>query len=482
MNAADIKGENNPQIVSTDTLILFLLTVAGFIKWDLLANPLAPPGSILAKVPQPFVPLVRLFLPAEGAALFSPYRWMLVSLAVLSLLIYLVLDVIKNLEGGEAKLSFSTKFENFVYWAKFVIIIFITMVIVLLPALQQISRRHSSGRLWEFSNDNVIQTEEAIKFVLAGKNPYSENYLHTPMVKFQQNVKNPALYHFVYMPSDILFSIPFYLLSRKLIGWYDQRFIYLSLFIFLLWLVSRFAQKKEKKLTLITIFALNPFMAPFVVEGRNDVFTLFWIVLSIYFLLQRRNSLSVAALAIAVTHKLFAVILLPFYWLYLLQPRSYSWSDVSQSLWKEKGRVGIFILVSGAILLPFIIWDFRSFFDDIWLYGAGRTFMSMSIEGPTTFGVGTLILYTGAVKSIHDYFPFWILQLVSGLPLLVYFLLKQARTKSVGILILGYTVVLFAVLFFSRFFHDNYLGLIVALLAWVSLGDFSLLQTRGEKA
>jgi len=480
LNRTDEKSEIHSRVVSGDTLMLFLLTLAGFARWDLLANPLSSPAAILANLPRFLVPLVRPLLPTQGAPLFSPYRWALVSLTVLSLLAYLILDILKNLEGNNIRLPHGLLFENFVYRSKQAIIAFVILVIVLLPALQQISRRHSSGRLWEFSNDNVIQTEEAIKFLLSGKNPYEENYLNTPMARVQSNINSPALHHFVYMPSDLLLSVPFYLIFQKVIGWYDQRFVYLLLFIFLLWLLPRFARTEEKKLALLTIFALNPFMAPFVIEGRNDVFILFWIVISVYFLLQQRKSLSVISLAIAITHKFFSLLLLPFYWLYLLQPKSFSWKELLGGLRERKREIGLFILVAGGILLPFAAWSPGSFFDDVWLYGVGRTFKSMPIEGPTTFGVGTLVLYAGAVKSIDAYFPFWILQAAVGLPLLIYFLRKQIKMGTIQIMILGYAVVLFATLFFSRFFHDNYLGFVVALLAWASLGDFDPIPAGGK--
>jgi hypothetical protein len=469
-----MQGRNKKtfKVISADTLVLFLLTLAAFSRWDLLANPLAPSGSVLEKFPRVLAPFLRLFLPAEGAVLFSPYRWMLVSLLVLFLLVYLVLDVVRNLEGEGLRLPFGLNFGRLVFGIKTAILIYIVAVIVILPALQQISRRHSSQRPWEFANDNVVQTEEAIRFVVSGRNPYREDYLRTPMVRFHSDSENRALHHFVYMPSDVLLSIPFYLFSKRFVGWYDQRFVYLLLFVLLLWILPRFAQEEEKKLSLLAIFALNPFVAPFVVEGRNDVFTLFWIVVSVYFLLRQRNALSVVSLAVAGTHKLFALLLLPFYWVYLLGTTRLSRRELFEGLRSRKKEIALFLLTVGVILLPFVFWDFGAFIDDVWLYGVGRTFKSMPVEGPTTFGVGTLVLYAGAVKSIDAYFPFWIFQLAAGLPLLVYFLRKQAGTGSMQIAILGYSIVLFVALFFSRFFHDNYLGFVVTLLAWASLGDF----------
>jgi len=108
----------------------------------------------------------------------------------------------------------------------------------------------------------VIQTEAAIDFTLAGRNPYVEDYVGTPMAEWGINEFRTALYHYPYLPWTFLFSAPFKLLSDAAIGWYDQRFVYLLLFAITLLLAPALAAARQAKLMLVMLIGLNPSWAP----------------------------------------------------------------------------------------------------------------------------------------------------------------------------------------------------------------------------
>ncbi|MCX7670269.1 MAG: hypothetical protein N2439_09375, partial [Anaerolineae bacterium] len=69
------------------------------------------------------------------------------------------------------------------------------------------------------------------------------------------------------------------------------------------------------------------------------------------------------------------------------------------------------------------------------------------------------------VANRFVYWPFWIPQLLCGLPLLAALLWRQARANTPTRALWGYGLFLFVFFYVSRFMNENYLGYILALLA-----------------
>ncbi len=399
------------------------------------------------------------------------------TLMVAIMMIYLLLDIVQR---GHLKTQHPllTK-ERLIFTAKlFLATLFIFMSVVL-PTLRNIVDRHAS-QPYMYAHDGQIQTEEAIKFLLAGKNPYTETYLKTPMAELQKSpgefgLRTPApLFHNAYLPFLFLFSIPFYLISINTIGWYDQRFVYLLLFVGLMVLLPKLTRDRSKKLSLLIGFGLNLFFAFFLVEGRNDVFLLFWLVLTLLLLQRRRIALSSAALALACTSKHTGLLFLPFYLLYLLarDPPRKAIPPGLKAIWP-------FLLVCGLIIIPFLIWDGPSFIDDTLLYISGRSSSSFPIWG---YNLGRILVALGFIESRDSYFPFWILQLIFALPTLIWLLKKQWQDNHLGHCLLGYAAFSLVFIFFSRFLHDNYFGYIVVIATIAYFSDLTRFSTRENDA
>ena len=63
------------------------------------------------------------------------------------------------------------------------------------------------------------------------------------------------------------------------------------------------------------------------------------------------------------------------------------------------------------------------------------------------------------------YWPFWIPELIIGVPLLLFLLYRQMRANTLANLCWHGAIFLFAFAYVSRFLNENYLGYILALLA-----------------
>ena len=224
-----------------DVVLLFVLVIAR-VRIDTLADLVLPErhGDVAA------LPWVRSLLSANGLELLSdwltdPISLLLITLTFAALGTYLFVDAVAGQLGEERA-----------YRLKMALVWLIVFSTVIGKSALLISLRHATGPAAYTHDGGVIQTEETIKYILAGKNPYVEDYRDTPMAEWGLDYRT-ALDHYPYLPWTFLFSTPFYLVSRTLLGWYDQRFVYLLLFIIMLALVPRLARGPTDKLALVMI-------------------------------------------------------------------------------------------------------------------------------------------------------------------------------------------------------------------------------------
>jgi hypothetical protein len=322
--------------------------------------------------------------------------------------------------------------------------------------------RHVTGPASFCHDGGVIQTEEATKYLLAGKNPYVEDYVDTPMAEWGLDYRT-ALYHYPYLPWTFIFSAPFYVASQALLGWYDERFVYLLLFLVVLLVASRLARDPARRLCLVMVLGLNPIMGSDVIFGQNDVFVLAWVVLSVYLLERGQDTWSLVMLGLACASKPTTWFLVPFYALYLVRREGFSSRDEIRAL-------GLFLLRKIAPLLvvlvllvaPFVLWDFGAMFDDVWRWASGTAEVPYQITG---WGLANFVLALGLVESRLDYFPFWIPELLICLPLFLYLLRRQWKRNSIASMLYHYAFLTLAFFYTSRFMNENYLGYLLAVLA-----------------
>lgn len=132
----------------------------------------------------------------------EPIGLLLIAVTLGLLLLYALADLLK-----------SEEWRNRFKWF---FLIGIILCAIYLPALKLILLRQQSGPASYAHDGGVIQTEATIQFLLAGKNPYQEDYTQTPMAEWGFSEYRSALYHYPYLPWTFLFSAPFYLAGQAL--------------------------------------------------------------------------------------------------------------------------------------------------------------------------------------------------------------------------------------------------------------------------
>ena len=138
------------------------------------------------------------------------------------------------------------------------------------------------------------------------------------------------------------------------------------------------------------------------------------------------------------------------------------------ALWKGMLRLWPAAVTALLLLLPYIIWDAWSLYDDVWRWSSGQGETGYQIWG---WGGSNFVLAAGWVRDRFDLWPFWLAELLLAGPLLIWFLWRQARDNTLANACLHYAIFLLVFFFASRFLNENYLGYILAFLALGAVGN-----------
>ncbi len=381
---------------------------------------------------------------AFGPWFGDPIFLLLAALSLAALLVYLVVDLAAaDRPGQQQAASAAQRTKRLLVWL-------IIACTVLLPTLKLALLRHENLPHSYSHDGGVLQTEAAVDFFLTGRNPYVEDYRDTPMADWGLAEFRTALDHYPYLPWTFIFAAPVKLASDALLGWYDQRFVYLGVFVAALILATRLApaSRPRWRLALLMLLGLNPIMGLDLIFGQNDLFVWAWIVLSLSLLARSidRSSFIVLhssfwlpsiAFGLACASKPTAWFFAPFFALLLVWDQIGSWRDIPRAIPAMLRRGWPALAAFALLVVPYLAWDANALIDDVWRWAAGSTATHYQIWG---WGASNLVL-------------------------------AQARRNTIGAACWHYALLLFGFLYVSRFLNENYLGYVLAFLA---LGYFAL--------
>lgn len=341
---------------------------------------------------------------------------------------------------------------------KWAIVLLVIAMTLGWSSLMAIKMRYLVGETYPV-HDNPIQLEEAAKFLVQGKNPYAESFADTPLDRWLNWKDNPSVNHVVTLPFYVVSTAVASLIFERLTGVMDGRIIHfiVLLAIGLIFFKARIDTDKKRFLTIL--FFLNPLWVHFFIDGRNDAMVFSLVLLSLWFLGQKRWYWSAVFLGLAGATKQHAWLLFPLYlaYVYALQRGENCLNRLKSAVKKMMPA----LVVMAVWVLPFLIWDARAFFEDVISYPAGNVAMNYPIKGD---GFSVNLVNLGVIKSANDNFPFWIFQTIVCLPLLI-FLIKYLLIKpSIKRLIQVYAWLMLAFWLWSRFFLENYVGYLSMLL------------------
>lgn len=321
-----------------------------------------------------------------------------------------------------------------------------------------------NGTTVHYIHDGAVHTEEAMRWLRRGVNPYGADYRDTAYGAYTDSLSqdlrpNPPWFHHVYPPFHLLVSLPFQAALERLTGWYDQRVVYLVAELVALGFLLLIAHGREWRLFIATLFVLNPFWFQYFLIGFNDAFVFALLAAAVWQLTRRRFVAASVWYGLAFAAKQSVWPLAPFFFAYV-------W-------WQRPGRrqcwraVAAFVIVLGLTFGPFAIWDFQALVNDLWRFPTGALVTSYPISG---VGLSALLLHVGVIADRYDYFPFILPQVLVGAPLLLLLFVKLRQRPTVARLLWTSTLFTFVVWFLSRYFNMNYVAYFSMLgILWLAV-------------
>ncbi|MBI2327825.1 hypothetical protein HYU92_05910 [Candidatus Curtissbacteria bacterium] len=305
-------------------------------------------------------------------------------------------------------------------------------------------------------HDGAVLTEAATEAILARENPYEINYRGAFTNVFNKPVE--VVYdHYMYSPVTFLINIPFKIIFSNFLNFYDFR---ITLVIFLLLSAAIAVFLVEQKILFLIIFSLNPIFLQSTFYGANEILILFWILATIVFFKFKKLELSVVMLALGTGTKLLIVPFVLLYFVYLL-----ILFKNRNNLFEYFKLVIIYLVVCLLIYLPFLLWNFPSFVDDV-------IFFHLKGGGELHFIAGFLgipqILSRLGLISVFSAFPFYLLQGAIAIGFLV--VAHKIFKKSLNITTFSFLLVFyFSLIFlFSRILQTSYIAFLSELLILAS--------------
>ena len=320
-----------------------------------------------------------------------------------------------------------------------------------LPAVALIALRWKTGAPL-LMHDGAYQTEEAVKLLLAGHDPYGVDYSQTSMRLWHWYVNQPldsSLFHYVYSPLTFLVGVPFSLVARLLAVPFDFRIVLILAAVAAGCGLLALPWRWDHRYVALAALFLNPFF--YFPQGRNDILFLAPLTLGVVAWARGKPRLAALAFGVAFAFKPFALFFLP---------------CVAVALWPRSGpaidRVRRLAIIGGALLAPalitmapFLVWNAQAYWTDTVSFVAGTIPGVYRIQG---YSLASLLLALHVISSPDARFPFGLVQAAVAAPVLAIGLWRIWRAPSLGAVLTVGTLVLTLSLLFGRFVNDNYLA------------------------
>jgi Glycosyltransferase family 87 len=341
-------------------------------------------------------------------------------------------------------------------WTGIALVLAVGILLAAPSTFLQLGLRDSTAP-WFFTNDSTYQIELGGELLLDLDNPYGHDYRESGLERFytrdgsvseRVREREVALEHFAYFPGAVVTAAVWRLVPDP---FDDYRLLVLLSTLALLPAALLFRGPLAWKLVLGAVLVCNPIAVRSAWFGQNDAPSLLLLVLAFALVTRRRFAWAAAALAGAVLLKQFAIVALPF--MALMVPREE---------WKRAGLTFAGVLAVGV--LPFLIADPAAFYDDTVKYGAG----TYRIVG---YGLSGILIRLGILEDREGSYPFVLIALLTWVPLTVWLLLAQRRSRELWIGAAAFAVSILWLMFIGRTFNNYYLiwpmtgALVAALMA-----------------
>jgi hypothetical protein len=343
-------------------------------------------------------------------------------------------------------------------------------VLVVAPTAGFMAMGAVTGRPYG-QDGGVVQLPLALARILDGQSPYAADYSDSILGKqarvsdfWDAHGGNPILRHHAYLPGTHLVMLPFHVVSRRLLGWFDPRAVTLLAWAAAALLAARVVGGGARGLAAAAAVLVSPLVYWQQVFGANDLLPAALLLVAVQLGRRGRIMAAGAVVGLACATKQLAWPFAPF--LLVALSGATRWADLAGRRFLTP--LAAAALVFAAVVLPVAALDLSAFWADVVVYNAGLGGAdNYPLGGTPGFGVANFIIYAGGVSSLRDHVPLGIFYVLL-VPLGLWLLRTQLRAGGLGFALLCGSAALVATLYVSRVAHPNYL-MLAAVLAPVGL-------------
>lgn len=348
-------------------------------------------------------------------------------------------------------------------WSGVALVAVVGLMLMGPSTLLQMGLRESTAP-WFHTNDSTYQIELAGELLRDGENPYGHDYRRSGLERFytrdgsiseRVREREIALVHYAYFPGTALTAAPWRLLPEP---FDDYRLLVMLATLATLGAAMLFRAPLSTRLLIGALIVCNPIALRSSWFGQNDAPSILFLVLSFALATRGRFAWAAASLGAAVLLKQFALVAAPFLALMMVRQGA-----------ELKRPAAAFGGVLAAGILPFLVVDPVAFWEDTVEFGAG----TFRIVG---YGLSGILIRLGVLEDREGSYPFAAIALLTWLPLTVWLLLVQRRSRELWVGAAGFSVSILVLLFIGRTFNNYY-------LLWPMMGAaIAALVAAGERA
>jgi hypothetical protein len=323
-------------------------------------------------------------------------------------------------------------------------------------------RTTAPERLGAVCNDVVLADEEAADALLNGTNPYSATFDRGSFAAWHGRKPGDDWYRYIYGPVTFLLAAPLQASSQSLLGWYDNRVLYLLCYCVTVAIATLLGRGFENRLALMTVAGLAPITSTGPIIGYNDFIPLVWLVGSVYLVTRGRSSAAGVMLGLALASKLtvlFALIPFAAYRLGQATTGSHRPTRVKLVL-----MLVLPLLVMALVYAPFAVWDLDSLTRAQLTEMTNRAASQVFHLGLDNWGGHYLIAAVASAFPLAGRIPMMLLALVGALGLTGAWVVVIRRHPSPAYLLLAPATVGLVTMYCSAEFRPHHLAFFVVLL------------------
>jgi hypothetical protein len=339
---------------------------------------------------------------------------------------------------------------------KLLALVLLVGVITFGPSIAAMVQRQHSGL--SFECDCMAMDEVAIDRLIHGQAIYAVDWSHTQAAGYAGVWGGLDIQYYDHFPLMGLSAVPVRVMADMVHVPFDYRMVLIAFSLIAMAAIAWLPIPLPARFAVMVAILLNPALSLGAWTGHDDICYLAMFFVALTLLARKHLLMACLAFGIAGALKPFALLALPLVltiiWLRRAQPRGTRLTTIAIA-------TAAFALPMLLTVGPFLLGDAAAFYRDAVVYPTSL----LPIGG---YGFGALLIALHIVPS-EGTFPFSPFELAALIPAYWFALGALGRRRTLGQFVASYCLALFAFLFFARYFADNYLAALIALVLCVPL-------------